>query len=231
MVDDHSDSDLDLFRKKYPGVQFLQNSENRGACYARNRGFMLSTGDFINFLDDDDLLFSEKIDLQIKKFQDSDDTNLGMVTCHLLDCRSGKEIMVENRVRGDIYRDLLAGFAVSGTETMLFKRSIFDKIDGFDESLQSSQEYDLFIRASEICNIDYVDQALSQKNRSKDQISMNFNKKMSGAKYLFKKHKSRYRQVGFLFWLKMRLKLYGLMYRFMIGKLFGEKAYRFTIKN
>lgn len=226
VVDDGSELSLEVFEEKYPSVRFLKNSTNRGACYSRNRGLEIAKGDYINFLDDDDELFPEKIELQIDKFQKSEETNLGMVTCHLVDCRSGKEKAVRNEVQGNIYKKMLSGFAVAGTEAMLFKKSVFDDIEGFDERLESSQEYDLFIRVSEKFRIDYVDKVLTRKNRSADQISLNFDKKIQGARMLFSKHNGLYRQQGVLFWLKMRIKLRLLLLRFYSGKLFGEKAYR-----
>lgn len=231
VVDDGSELSLEVFEERSPSVRFLKNSTNRGACYSRNRGLEIAKGDYINFLDDDDELYPKKIELQIEKFQESEETNLGMVTCHLLDCRSGDKKIIENVIRGDVYKEMLSGFAVSGTEAMLFKSSLFDQIEGFDENLESSQEYDLFIRASEVCTIDYVDQVLTRKNRSDNQISLNFNKKIQGATYLFEKHDKRYRKIGSFFRMKMRLKLYGLVCRFLIGKWFGEKAYRYTIRN
>jgi glycosyltransferase involved in cell wall biosynthesis len=231
VVDDHSDIDIGQFRQEFPGVTFLRNSENRGGCYSRNRGLEQAGGKYINFLDDDDELHPEKITLQVKKFQTSAIENLGFVTAHVLDKRSGKEIIKKNRAAGDMYRQLLSGYAISGIETLLIKKECLVEIGGFDENLQSSQEYDLLIRLSEKDGVDYVDKILSRENRSTDQISLNFDKKISGAKNLFQKYDSRYKNMGTLFWMKMRLKRRALLSRFMIGKWFGEKAYRFTIRS
>ena len=231
VVDDHSDIDLDTFRQEFQSVRFFQNSENRGGCYSRNRGLKESEGEFINFLDDDDELYPNKIALQVDKFQTSSIQNLAFVTSHHLDERSGSGIIKKNSVKGDLYKSLLSGYAISGTQAMLIKKECLLKIGGFDENLQSSQEYDLMIRLAEKYNVDFVNKVLSRQNRSVDQISFNYDKKIAGAKYLFKKHDERYREMGLLFWLKMRLKLRGLICRFYIGKWFGEKAYRFTIRH
>ena len=229
VVDDCSGLNIESVRSQYPTVKFLKNEANYGACYSRNRCLSLSEGQFINFLDDDDELFPDKISRQVEKFQTSTDPELGMVTCHSIDRRSGKEKVVKNAVEGDIYKDLLATYLVAGTETMLFKASVLEETGGFDEKLKSSQEYDLFIRASEKYKITYVDEVLTRRNRSVDQISLNFDKKIQGAKRLFRKHDGRYRDIGLLFWIRMRMKLFGLICRFFIGKIFGEKVYRLTI--
>lgn len=226
VVDDCSELNLEAFSNQFPSVKFLKNDSNRGACYSRNRGLKLANGDYVNFLDDDDELFPEKIELQIEKFKSSKDPKLGMITCHSVDYRSGEKKVIYNRVRGNIYQGILAEYIVAGTETMLFKASVFDEVEGFDEGLESSQEYDLFIRACEKYHINYVDKILTQRNRSRDQISLNFDKKIQGARALFNKHNWRYKQQGILYWIKMRIKLRLLLLRFYIGKLFGEKVYR-----
>jgi glycosyltransferase involved in cell wall biosynthesis len=229
VVDDHSDNDLEQLQKEFPTVRFFRNNKNIGGCYSRNRGIEESAGEFINLLDDDDELMSEKIELQVMKFDTSSVANLGFVTAHVDDVRSGKKLIKRNEVKGDIHRQLLAGYAVSGIESLLIKKDALLEIEGFDNKLQSSQEYDLMIRLSEKYNVDYVDQILSRENRSSDQISLNFDKKISGAIYLFQKYDERYKELGLFFWIKMRVKLFGLICRYMIGKTLGEKVYRKTI--
>lgn len=231
VVDDHSDNDLNQLQEEYPTVTFYRNETNRGGCYSRNRGIEVSAGDFINFLDDDDELYPDKVALQIEKFEQSEDPNLGFVTAHVEDNRSGSKIIKRNAVRGDVHKQLLWRFAISGIESLLIKKECLLEAGGFDNNLKSSQEYDLMIRLSETYSVDYVDKVLSKQHRSRDQISLNFDKKIAGARYLFRKHDYRYRDEGVLFWLKMRLKLYGLICRFWIGKVFGEKAYQATIRN
>lgn len=229
VIDDASEMDINRFKKDFPNILFLQNSENRGPCHSRNRGIKEASSDYINFLDDDDILFPEKIERQVARFLESDDPNLGMVTAYALDERSGTEYVRKNMAKGDLYRDMLYRFEVSGIETTLFKKSVFDKIGGFDENLQSSQEYDLLIRAAEFFTFDYVDEVLSKEFRSTGQISVNFDKKIQGANYLFKKHNHRYIERGKWFWFKMQIKHLGLLCRYYSGKWFGENFYRLLL--
>ncbi|MAO65623.1 MAG: glycosyl transferase [Balneola sp.] len=226
VVDDASELNVQNHLPKEPNIQVLRNEVNKGGCFSRNQGIKKAKGIYINFLDDDDIFFPEKISKQVECFKESADPKLGMVTSHALDERSGKLIRKFNRVQGNIYRDLLSYYAVSGIETMLFKAETIQKINGFDEQIPSSQEYDLLIRFSEYYTVDYVDEVLSKEFRSINQISLNFEKKMRGTKYLYQKHDSRFKEQGLLFWLKMKIKLRYLMFRFFVGKLFGEKWYR-----
>jgi glycosyltransferase involved in cell wall biosynthesis len=229
VVDDASDEDIRKHLPERSNVKVLRNKENRGGCFSRNRGIKESNGAYINFLDDDDIMLPEKISKQVGCFINTSDPKLGMVTSHALDQRSGKEIQKYNRVKGDVYEELLSSYAVSGIETMLFKAEAIRRINGFDEHLPSSQEYDLLIRFAEYYTVDYVDEILSKEFRSINQISLNFDKKVRGTKYLYQKHDDRYKSQGFAFWFKMKIKLKYLIFRFYVGKFFGESVYRLLL--
>lgn len=62
VVDDCSaDDTADVVRGiRDPRLRYWRQPENRGACQARNRGVELSTGDYVGFLDDDDVWLREK---------------------------------------------------------------------------------------------------------------------------------------------------------------------------
>jgi len=226
VVDDASETDMKEVIEDFPNVIYLQNSTNQGPCYSRNRGLQQAQGVFINFLDDDDLLYPQKLERQVALYRNFPKENLGMVTCHTMDCRSGEDLIKYNRLRGHVYKTLLRSYALSGNETVLYRRNFLEKIGGFDEELESSQEYDLFIRMARDYTIDYVDEILTEECRSENQISVNFDKKISGAKHLFNKYNQAYLKEGFFFWLKMWLKHYLLTLRYLTGKYFGERVYR-----
>lgn len=69
VVDDHSSDEswvvLEQFREKYPQLVKIFKNTKKGACAARNLGFAESTGEFIQFLDGDDLLSKDKIEQQL----------------------------------------------------------------------------------------------------------------------------------------------------------------------
>lgn len=226
VVDDCSKKNPADVLSGYKDLHYFRNPKNLGASYSRNLGLSKAKGDFVNFLDDDDILFSEKIEKQVKVFLGTSDPTLGIVTCHSKDERSGKPKIKYNRVKGDIYRILLDRYIVSGTETLLMKTEAVKHAGGFDENLQSSQEYDLLIRMSKDHTIDFVDEVLTKEFRSVYQISTNFDKKIQGARYLYSKHDHRFKEIGLVFWLKKKIKLQVLMLRFYIGKVLGEKVYR-----
>jgi glycosyltransferase involved in cell wall biosynthesis len=242
VVDDASREDMTLFEEfvhsqnqakseanlkpASKNIQWIRLKENRGACHARNIGLQEAQGEYINFLDDDDEIYPEKIEKQLRVFADSNDPELAVVTSHMNDARSGDERLTFNHHRGRIYPDILASWFVKGIHTSLFKREALLTTGGFDEKLEANQEYDLMIRLMEHHTLDYVDEALCIAHRSRDQISLNFGKKRRGARYLFQKHTGRFKAEGLSFYLKMWIKYRLLDVRFWVGQRFGERAYR-----
>lgn len=70
LVDDHStDGSYDLAEQFKDEKITLVKNPKKGACAARNYGFELSTGDYIQYLDADDLLSLHKIEKQLQQFQ------------------------------------------------------------------------------------------------------------------------------------------------------------------
>ena len=63
IVDDHSDIPVrDIVQDRYPGIRILRHDANRGVQNARNTGFREVTGDYVLFLDADDILCPEFLD-------------------------------------------------------------------------------------------------------------------------------------------------------------------------
>jgi glycosyltransferase involved in cell wall biosynthesis len=65
VVDDGSSDDSLSIAQSYGSKIVVSSGPNKGECAARNRGFALSHGDFVQFLDADDYLLPEKIGRQV----------------------------------------------------------------------------------------------------------------------------------------------------------------------
>ncbi|MBO6792956.1 MAG: glycosyltransferase family 2 protein [Balneolaceae bacterium] len=227
VVDDANDPRvMDLFSEDET-VKLLVNETNRRSCYSRNRGLTESKGEFVNFLDDDDILYPTKIEKQVGLFAKNPHhiERLGFVVCHTNDGRMGFNVIKYNKVRGDIHKRLLEKFLIDGIETVLYKKEALQKVNGFDEELVSNHEYDLQIRISESYEVDFIDEVLTEEFQSTNQISVNFDMKIKGAKQLYAKHKNVFKKQGYLFFLKIWIKYRLLAIKFWMAKIVGVKVY------
>jgi len=226
VINDDPAGTLDVLHKKYPQVTWLVNQQNMGAPYSRNRGLEVSNGEYINFLDDDDELYPEKINKQIAVFKSSNNPRLGVVTCDVEYLGPGKMVISENRMRGDIYRAQLTKYCVYGIHSLLIKKAYLDQTGGFDIKLKSNQEYDLSIRLSKICEFETLPEVLARTNESKDQISYNFRKKLSGTIRLYRKYFTEFYKAGPGIFIYNQIRFTGLIALYAISIGIGDVLFR-----
>lgn len=134
VIDDGSTDGSPDIARQFPDVQ-LHLQSNRGSNAARNRGVQLSQGEFIAFLDQDDLWTPTKLSDQLALFKDNVETAL--VFGHVQNFFT-PDIPISKRLGyGDVSRSI-PGFHVG---TLLLRRQTFLEIGYFDEQ----REYANFI--------------------------------------------------------------------------------------
>lgn len=147
VIDDGStDSSLDII-KSYDKAIIWETGANRGGNAARNRGFTLSQGKYIQFLDADDYLLPEKIERDLRFIEQTGaDVVYSDVRPEYYDS-NGKGVPGAISVTGakeDILESLLMDWGVS-THALFFRREILTLVGGWDESIRAVQERDLLI--------------------------------------------------------------------------------------
>lgn len=179
-------------------IHYLSYTNNMGACYARNFGAKYLNGDFIAFLDDDDEWLPEKIEKQLDGFK-KPETGFVYSPFYGFGIHNEGTIISRGNCEGKITQNLLEGNKIGGCSMVTIRRSAFDQVGGFDESLKSLQDYDLWMRLSMISEAVKVDIPLIKRYLSNDSISVNFAKKKQGWEkfnskycYLYQKHPNIY---------------------------------------
>jgi glycosyltransferase involved in cell wall biosynthesis len=148
VIDDGStDNSLDVIKSFGDAIQW-ETGPNRGGNHARNRGFELSRGEYIQFLDADDYLLPEKIETQVACLQSNEaDVVYGdwRHLCHLPEGRAEFEEVTVSGGHADMLQALLGGWWVA-SHAVLLRRQAVSRIGGWDESLKAAQDTDLMIR-------------------------------------------------------------------------------------
>ena len=142
VIDDgSSDGTAALARRLDPRATVLEQS-NAGPAAARNRGIAASQGAVIAFLDADDVWPDNKLEIQVPWLERTPalDVVLGQIRYEALDDRSFDGIRFDRP--GGILSNVNLG---SG----LFRRTVFERVGPFDESLRFSEDHDWFLRARE----------------------------------------------------------------------------------
>ncbi|MCH8010873.1 MAG: glycosyltransferase family 2 protein [Candidatus Marinimicrobia bacterium] len=175
VVDDGStDETAVLVEQEYPVIIYFHQS-NKGVSAARNRGIREASGDWIAFLDSDDMWLPEKLERQFEALRANPDMKL----CHT------DEIWIRNERRvnpmkkhkkygGWIFQKCLPLCCISPSSTLIH-RSIFDEIGLFDETLPVCEDYDFWLRVTARHLVLYVDEKLIIKyGGHEDQLSKKY---------------------------------------------------------
>jgi glycosyltransferase involved in cell wall biosynthesis len=145
VVDDGStDRTLEVLQRYLPLIR-LETGPNRGGNYARNAGYALSGGEYVQYLDADDYLEPEKI---AKQVQFLEQTNADAVygdyryRRHLPDVRySYLDRILVSEDQPDILASLLSFWSVNGG-AILYRRHVINRVGGWDETLSAAQDTD-----------------------------------------------------------------------------------------
>lgn len=198
VVDDASQTDHRPIVEEYERSRLIVHDKNRGAAAARNTGINASQGDFVAFLDADDIWKPTKIEKQLSVFENGGD-DLGLVYTGFVQYElDGSTWERYPQAHGNIYREELERDRVHPTSTVMVQRGVFDDVGGFDINLPSRQDYDLWIRITECYEVDYVNAILVDKREQSDSISKNFKKRIKGDIAVFEKVKQRAAAFNFL---------------------------------
>jgi glycosyltransferase involved in cell wall biosynthesis len=164
VVDDGSTDDTEAVVRKFGDKVRYIRQENAGVCAARNRGVAESTGEYIAFLDADDIGEPAKLEKQLAVFES--DPEIGLVHCGMreFDSETGETIAMHlEGQEGWVADDLLLWErpVIVGTGgTIMVTRTIFTLINGFDENIKVGEDWDFCYRVARRYKVGFVPQPL-----------------------------------------------------------------------
>jgi glycosyltransferase involved in cell wall biosynthesis len=209
-----------------PRVRYVQTS-NRGNYFARNRGIEESKGEFIAFLDSDDLWISDKLEKQMRIFESFPDIdfcctgfkffkNNDPARCHLdysafLDHDdSTDKTFIVNALRNN--------FIV--TSSVVIRRPCFEKEGVFDTAYQNAMDYDMWLRIVLNYKARYVSEALVLRREHAANISKNRVNTQRALGYIFEK----------LMVYKARTKFYRVCYDGLVEERLNLSKYYLALE-
>jgi glycosyltransferase involved in cell wall biosynthesis len=169
VVDDGSkDRSLELVREQFPQVRAVAQA-NQGVAAARNHGLSLARGEWVAFVDADDIWLPGKLQAQLDEMAAVEGCRMSYTAWQVWPSLAAEPdpgyldqlaAVADDSARwrgasGWIYPQLLLDCVV-WTSTVLARRSLFEEIGGFDTTLRIGEDYDLWLRASRVTPIHRV---------------------------------------------------------------------------
>jgi len=149
--------------------------ENSGPAAARNNGIKNASGEYIAFLDSDDVWLPEKLEKQIKILKKESDICLVFTAFVMQDeGKEKKEIYRFKTYKNEkLVKNLLLNpmATVPYPSTVMIKKSYLDMVGYFDTELYTSEDWDLWMRLATKANFYYIDEVLVNRFRPKTSIT------------------------------------------------------------
>ncbi|MBW4452187.1 MAG: glycosyltransferase [Nostoc indistinguendum CM1-VF10] len=189
--DGSTDRTLDLLNTIAEPRLKVFSYTNGGLSVARNRGLENATGEFIAFLDADDLWKPDKLELQLSALQN----NLAAGVAYSWTCfidEDGNVLFPHEAVlfQGNVYSQLLLGNFLGSGSVPLIRRQAIESVGMFNPLLKSAEDWDYYLRLAARWHFVVVPKIQVLYRRSSGSLSSKI-KPMT--EYLLKVHEQAFR--------------------------------------
>lgn len=177
--------------KKTPDKISYFFQENKGVSAARNFGIDKSKGEFIVFLDSDDVLLPNCFELQRKAFDENPYTGLVYGKRSLIDKEGNiikKDFSNKKFKSGYIFDDLLFGSCMVPC-TVMVKRDCLKTVGYYDESISGGEDWELYLRICKKYPVIFIDSVIANYRYHGNNSIFDSEKMFNNILQILNKHK------------------------------------------
>lgn len=226
VIDDKSTDNTEEVMKNIidKRIRYIKLDENKGACFARNRGIELAKGKYIAFQDSDDEWLPQKLEVQLRYLQEKD---LDIVSCRMYQIFDEEKTNIFPK-KCEIDRKQVYLKNVISTQTILGKAECF-KNEKFDINLPRFQDWDLVLRLLKNYKLEIVEDILVKAYIQENSISKNPEKAIKAIEIFLEKHcinrsiKGYYLRLIGLYRMQAKLEYKGLFLKAFINNPFNKE--------
>lgn len=130
-------------------IIYLKHEVNKNGSAARNTGSRASNGEFIGYLDDDDVFFPTKIEKQVARLQEAHSANPKVAGVYCNTEKTGyakKSFQYVSQLEGNLAEKLMLEEVSFNSSTLLIYRYAYEALNGWDERFLRHQDWEFCIR-------------------------------------------------------------------------------------
>ncbi|HBG61316.1 MAG: hypothetical protein A2Y03_00140 [Omnitrophica WOR_2 bacterium GWF2_38_59] len=166
IVDDGSEDDTENVIAEIDDtrIQYIKSEGNNGVSFVRNVGLRHATGEYIAFLDSDDVFFSNKIKEQVELY-DSLDPRPGMIFTNYWEIGEDKHLAVRGGIPSGFIstNKKFSSEIKSGPTGWIMTKECFGSVGFFDEDLRTLEDLDYFVRIVNKFPVYFLNKPLADK--------------------------------------------------------------------
>lgn len=194
-------------------LKYFKEGETIPLGAARNKAIENSQGEFIAFLDSDDLWMPEKLEKQVNLMKE----NKEIVVCYsdgyyLIDTNRTKikfsDSIFSRYHKGDVFNKLICRNFINW-QSVLINTKLAGQNIYFNSAFNYSEDYDLLLRLSLLGKFDYICEPLIYYRKHKGNISRDLQKSLKETRLIFDLY-------------EIRIEEYNINMKNVIGSLYGS---------
>lgn len=170
IVEDGPDVSRSMIESEFADLNYVYQATNQnvGRCIVGNIALETATGAYFNFLDDDDLLYSDHVEVLVHQLLTHPDHQAAYsisfeVPTEVLSREPYiyKELFHNVQHKQPFNRLVLMHHNYFPIQTVMFERGIFEELGGIDPSLEVLEDWDLWLRYALKYKFKYVEKLTS----------------------------------------------------------------------
>jgi glycosyltransferase involved in cell wall biosynthesis len=150
--EDRSSEILEGFRQKDSRIRILRQ-ENRGLIESLNRGCELARGLYIARMDADDVAGKKRLELQVAFLMEHPQIGLLGGAVNIIDVEGRILRSTSNPCSDAEIREALPNDCPFWHPTVMMRKDIFEAAGGYRKVVVHAEDYDLWLRISEVCEM------------------------------------------------------------------------------
>ncbi len=214
VINDGSTDNTSKILESYGNKIRWKSQENKGQASAQNEGIKIAKGDYLAYLDADDICFPKRLETQVKYLDGHSDVGLVYSDYYQID---DKRILKIAKSHPFDYLLLLQNNYICKS-TVMHRRGCLEYPNLFDESINGRDDWDMWVRISEKFGMGYINKQLVKYRMHEDSWTHSLPNEQDNLRYChIKIIKKTYKRRGKPFWMKIQM-----IRTIVIGKVTSE---------
>jgi glycosyltransferase involved in cell wall biosynthesis len=188
---DHTRAVVDSYQPQLTDKLQYIHQANRGLPAARNTGMRAARGELIALLDADDVWLPHRLARGVPVLDGDPEIGLAHARVVRIDVQgsvTGQLKVAPEDLSGRIARKIYTRRAHIVCPTVMFRKACLDTAGWFDETMQATEDRDLWFRIALRSKVAYIDEVIAQYRLSPSSITTNLDRLLKGQLYFAAKH-------------------------------------------
>jgi glycosyltransferase involved in cell wall biosynthesis len=211
VIDDGSTDGSWNVARSFSQVHCIKQENSGTPAATRNRGLQESRGEYVVFLDGDDRLLPNALEIGVRYLQACPDCAFAAGRCHAINNEQRCLTTLPSINESDHYRALLIKNYILTPGSVIFRRAVVDELRGFNPSfeIKGSDDYDMYLRVAARWPVCYHEDMVLEYREHESNLSKNPEQMLKSsltvlrAQQNFAKHNPAYQDAynqGMAFW-------------------------------